>query len=338
MFLKLKNLIPVCLAAALTACGSHPIYSMGSSVVEDYADVIATPHILTITDVDATCHFGNNMAPFFASMNALTESPQKTLSMLYLLSANCSEQNAIAAELRSLRALQRGHVEEAKDARTEQKRWLKLTAERRQKSFESAMSALEYDYNRVDAECPEFDSKQDELVFLLGLLTGLQAILADAGAELAGGVPRNIAPVAERAATCLDDESWGRAPSAIRAGIWVLLPDLKTNKAIDPWEVLNASSRESLAFGVRIPVALQAIMAETAGNTEELTKAFALLREPVTPHRDFALVDAIAVSHATAVSDRQWTMKHGERTPYGEMGRSPFPQDEDEANDLDSLL
>src|SRR5690554_6434963 len=203
-----KTLLTLTLASLLTACGSHPIYTMGAKVMENFSESVATPHILELSDVDVTCRFGSNMSPLFGTFNSLTDTGQETLSLLYLLSANCSEQAALAAELRSIRALQNGLVNEAKDARTEQKRWLKLTADRRKKTFESAMAAYKYDYTDSEAKCPKLKQPQDELVFLLGLLTGLQAILADSGAELAAGVPRNIAPAAVRASYCLDDDAW----------------------------------------------------------------------------------------------------------------------------------
>lgn len=333
-----KSLLTLSLASLLTACGSHPIYTVGAKVMEDFSDSVATPHILELTDVDVTCRFGSNMSPLFGTFNSLTDTGQETLSLLYLLSANCSEQAALAAELRSIRALQNGLVNEAKDARTEQKRWLKLTAERRKKTFESAMAAYKYDYTDSEAKCPKLKQPQDELVFLLGLLTGLQAILADSGAELAAGVPRNIAPAAVRASYCLDDDAWGGSPSAIRAAIWTLLPDLMPSRDLNTWELLNASSAKSLDFGVRIPIALQAIMAETAGNEAELARALALVDSSFQPKPEYALVDAIALSHVQAVSDRQWTSKHGERTPFGQLGKSATPQLEEDAADLDALF
>lgn len=333
-----KYLITLSILSLLTACGSHPIYRMGGKVMEDFSEKVATPHVLQLSDVDVTCRFGSNMSPLFSSFNSLTETGLDTLSLLYLLSANCSEQQALAAELRSIRALKNGLVTEAKDARTEQKRWLKLTAERRKKTFESAMAAYEYDYRDSKAECPDLDTKQDELVFLLGLLTGLQAILADAGAELAAAVPRNIAPAAVRASYCLNDDAWGGSPTAIRAAIWTLLPDLKPEKDLNTWEQLNASSRKSLEFGVRIPIALHAIMAENVGNEAELANALSLVRSDFQPKTEYALVDAIAMSHILAVSDRQWTTKHGERTPFGHFGKATAPQAETDAAELDALF
>ena len=333
-----KSLLTLSFAALLTACGSHPIYTVGAKVMEDFGESVATPHVLELTDVDVTCRFGSNMSPLFGTFNSLTDTGLETLSLLYLLSANCSEQSALAAELRSIRALQNGLVNEAKDARTEQKRWLKLTAERRKRTFESAMAAYNYDYTDSEAKCPKLKQPQDQLVFLLGLLTGLQAILADSGAELAAGVPRNIAPAAVRASYCLDDDAWGGSPSSIRAAIWTLLPDLKSNKDLDTWQLLNASSEKSLAFGIRIPIALQAIMAETTGNEAELNRALAMVESSFQAKPEYALVDAIAISHVQSVSDRQWTTKHGERTPFGRLGKPATPQVEDDAADLDALF
>src|SRR5690606_41153363 len=86
-----KTLLTLTLASLLTACGSHPIYTMGAKVMETFSESVATPHILELSDVDVTCRFGSNMSPLFGTFNSLTDTGQETLSLLYLLSARSEE-------------------------------------------------------------------------------------------------------------------------------------------------------------------------------------------------------------------------------------------------------
>ena len=338
----MMKLIKLCVVLSiattlLVGCNSHPIYTAGGYIVEDYAEVIAKPYVLSSIDTDTACQFGNTMAPLFESINLLTESERKIPSLLYLLSANCSEQTAREAELRSIRALRKGDKEEAKDARTVQKRWLKVTALRRKESFNSAMTAYSYQYETPTEACPEFSGEEDEITFLLGILTGLQAILSDAGAELSANVPRNIAPAAIRASYCINDDKWGGMPSSIRATTWLLLPDLKP-EGVDPWQHLLIADEKGISFGVRIPLALHAIIAESTGNEKELVRAVNFLKHPIHQNKHYALLDSIGLSHIQAVSDRHWTQSTGERTPFSKLGTLSIQEVDDDLDGFDDFL
>ncbi|MCG8609677.1 MAG: hypothetical protein MI864_03995 [Pseudomonadales bacterium] len=324
--------------SVLTGCSTQQLHNQGAAFLEGFVETSVTQHMLTLSDVDQSCQLGSSMGPVFFATHSITDAPPATLSLLYLLSANCSEQQAFEAEFRSLRALQDGRPTESKDARTAQKRWLKLTAERRNLSFKYALEANNYPYDEASSSCPTFTSDQQEMVFLLGLLTGLQAIISDAGAEMRANVPRNIAAIAARASYCLDDQKWGGSPASIRSAIWVLLPGLNAENQ-DAWAILDASSKQSLNFGIRIPVAIHATMAETSNNLPQLEKSLSYLQQEIQPNPDYSLLDAIALSHITAISDRIWTQAKGERTPFGRLGFLPDHVDED-ANDeqLDDLL
>ena len=126
-------------------------------------------------------------------------------------SANCMEYKAWAAELAYLRADYEGNVPVAKDARERSKRLYALTAERRLLAFRRAMAAYDFDPSKEPLECPFLFSEQDEITFLLGLLTGMQAVVNDANSGA-------------RAATCVDNEKVGGLPNAVRALVWLLLP------------------------------------------------------------------------------------------------------------------
>nr|WP_227520280.1 hypothetical protein [Marinobacter sp. LV10R510-11A] len=156
-----------------------------------------------------------------------------------------------------------GNVPAAKDAREQTKRLYALTAERRLLAFHRAMAAYDFDPSKEPLECPFLFSEQDEITFLLGLLTGMQAVVNDANSGARAGIPRNIAPQAERAATCVDNEKLGGLPNAVRALVWLLLPDTQPELSPDPWIVLKNSSALGVKAGIRASMAIEAVAAET---------------------------------------------------------------------------
>lgn len=68
------------------------------------------------------------------------------------------------------------------------------------------------------------NSDIEQTVYLLGMLSGLQAMTNDINSGGAVQVPKDIAAVVERGMTCLDNTKFWGAPNATRAVIWTLLP------------------------------------------------------------------------------------------------------------------
>ncbi|MFE8072208.1 hypothetical protein QQM79_14220 [Marinobacteraceae bacterium S3BR75-40.1] len=322
----------------MAGCSSNPIYSTTGWVLKGYAEDEATPYFLQLSDPAMACAAGDALDPLVYSFSRVGHTPRKSGSLLMLLAGTCGVMQAWDAELRAIRFEQAGNITQASDARTEQERWLAIAAARRLQTYQRAMEAFEYDPGQEHAECPDFDNRQDELTFALGLLTGMQAVLNDAGAGVVAGVPRNIAPRAAIASRCLDNDDWAGMPQAIRAAVWLLLPDSKPISAPDPWKLLQQSNRMGLAQGIRVSSALMAVMAQTKGNTEMLAEAVKALApgEDFTPSEQYRIVDAIAFRELLAVSDRYWTQHFGERTPRVQLGRlsKPKPMDNEALDDL----
>lgn len=86
----------------------------------------------------------------------------------------------------------------------------------------------------------------------MGLVTGMQAIVNDANSGAMAGIPRNIAPQAERAVRCVENEKWGGVPNAVRALVWLLLPDTRPPMSPDPWQVLEHSRELGFDRGFRV--------------------------------------------------------------------------------------
>lgn len=330
-------------AAALAGCSANPIYTTTGVVLSNYSEGEATPYVLQMSDPKMACALGEGIDPLLYSFSRVTEAPNATGSLLMLLAGNCAEYQAWEAELAYLRADFEGDIEAAKDAREEAKRLNALTAKRRYLAFQRAMAAYEFDPAAEPLECPFLFTEQDELTFLLGLLTGMQAIVNDANSGAMAGVPRSIAPQAERAATCLDNEKWGGTPNAIRALVWLLLPDTRPELSPDPWQMLEHSRQLGVEKGIRVPHALQAVAAETFGRPDKLKEAIATFAESnatVDVWEEYRLVDEVAADAVQFSSDKYWTAHYGYRTPQTFFGKmSPERETENvETMNLDGLL
>ena len=341
---RLRNTGVVLLVLALLAgCSANPIYTTTGVVLSNYSEGEATPYVMQMADPKMACALGEGVDPLLYSFSRVTEAPESTGSLLMLLAGNCSEYRAWEAELDYLRADFAGNVPAAKDAREKAKRLNAETARRRYVAYQRAMAAYEFDPAAEEFECPFLFDDQEELTFLLGLLTGMQAIVNDANSGAIAGVPRNIAPQAERAATCVDNEKWGGLPNAIRGLVWLLLPDTRPNLSPDPWKVLEDSSRLGVAAGIRASMAVQAVAAETFGRPEVLEDViaeFAEAENTIVVWNDFQLVDEVARDVIQFSSDKHWTANYGHRTPRTHFGRmSPEREGEEpETMDLDDLL
>ncbi|WP_225314252.1 hypothetical protein [Marinobacter halotolerans] len=339
----LRGLFCLLVVLILAGCSANPIYSTTGVVLANYSEDEATPYVMQMSDPQMACALGEGIDPLLYSFSRVTDAPDTTGSLLMLLAGNCAEYQAWEAELAYLRADYAGNVPAAKDAREKMKRLNALTAQRRYESFQRAMAAYEFDPGAEKLECPFLFNDQEELTFLLGLLTGMQAIVNDANSGAMAGVPRNIAPQAERAVQCLDNEKWGGLPNAIRALVWLLLPDTQPALAAEPWRVLGDSSRLGVKTGMRASMAVEAVAAETYGRPDVLADViarFADSRKGFEVWEEFRLVDDIASQVVRFSSDKHWTAEYGYRTPNQHFGRmSPERNTENvETMSLDGLL
>lgn len=340
---KLPSLATLAALVLLAGCSANPIYTTTGIVLSNYSESEATPYVMQMSDPEMACALGEGLDPLMYSFSRVTSAPDSTGSLLMLLAANCSEYRAWEAELDYLRADYAGDVPAAKDAREQAKRLNAETAKRRYVAFQRAMAAYDYDPGEENAECPFLFNDQDELTFLLGLLTGMQAIVNDTNSGSMAGVPRNIAPQAERAAKCVDNEKWGGLPNAIRSLVWLLLPDTRPTLAPDPWRVLEDSSRLGVQAGIRASMALEAVAAETFGRPEVLADViarFVAAENTIEVWDDYRLVDEVARGVIQFSSDKHWTANYGYRTPRSFFGKmSPERSSEEvETMDLDDLL
>ena len=307
-------------SALLSAC--DPIAFVSNQALR-FVERNLVPPMLRDNDVRMACASGVATAPLIMATENLGADANQLGTLLYTTAGLCAEIDATEAELRYLRAARAGNVEEAQDARISQKRFAELAARRQLLSYERFVKYYEKRYDiKIGEQCTDFYKDFDEFVYMLGLVTGLQAVLNDIVAQQVVGVPLDIAAKAERAFSCLDNKKWWGVPLAARAVVWNVLPGADEGK--DPWGALNASMALGEAAGVRLPHAMYALSAAGKDDQARLRDAirrYASVTTDFKPNADYRLADSIAGLLITTLSDRMWTEGAGTRTPSGMLGK-----------------
>ena len=300
------------------------VKKMGANQVLRFTESNLMPPILFGDDVGMACASGESMTPLVEATGNLGADNDQMGTLLYTTAAICAERHEAEEELRYMRALADNLVNDAQDARTAQKRWAAVAARRQYSAYRHATHYYESTFNiKIGETCPSFASDFDEMVYLVGMLSGLQAIMNDVNSQNIVSVPKDIAPRVGRAMKCLDSEKWFGVPMAINAAIWSLLPGAGGDQ--DPWQTFKDSSRAGERHGVRLANALYVITAYSKADEKHLRdalKAYASTDEvgEFKASPQFRLLDSMAEMEITEVSDRYWTEHTGARTPYGSMG------------------
>lgn len=329
--------------AALLLTGCSQVIKGGANIALGFAERHIVPPIIAMDDADMACASGNATTPLIMSTKSMGADPAKIGVLLYTSAGVCAENNALNAELRYMRASKANQIEEAKDARIEQKRWAETAARRQYAAYLLFAEHYEAKYKiKLGDKCPSMKKDLDKTVYLMGLVSGLQAVTNDINAGGAVNVPKDIAAIVERGMTCLNNEQFWGAPNAVRAAIWTLLPGASDGKP-DPWQVMKDSSALGERAGVRLPQALYVIAAQATGDQAKLRDALRTygrsIEEGKPVNQTYRLVDAIARQMIQNASDRYWTENTGMRTP--EDGYNHFWDEtatDDSGLSLDNLL
>lgn len=299
------------------------------------------PPMLKTNDVRMACESGVATTPLIIATENLGANAHQLGTLLFSTAGLCAELSATNAEMRYLRAARAGQVEEAQDARIEQKRFAELAARRQLISYNRFVTFYEKRYDiKIGEQCTDFFRDFDEFVYMLGLVSGLQAVMNDVIAGQTVGVPLDIAAKAERAFSCLDNKKWWGVPLAARAVIWNVLPGADAGK--DPWAALQASMKIGEETGVRLSHALYAMSAagkDDKARLRDALKRFAGVKEGFKANPDYTLADAMGEMIAYTISDRLWSEATGARTPVGMLGKFWDEQVEvGEAVDISDLM
>lgn len=320
--------------------GCSQVVKTGANVALGFTEKHIVPPILAMDDAEMVCSSGNSLTPAIMATKDMGADPTRVAVLMYSAAGICAENRALDAELRYLRASKAGQVSEAQDARIEQKRWAAIAAQRQYTGYQLFQSRWEKKYRKPLGEgCPKMNSDIDQTVYLLGMISGLQAMTNDINSGGAVHVPKDIAAVVERGMTCLNNEKFWGAPQATRAVIWTLLPGAGDGKP-EPYQTLKQSIQIGEQKGVRLSHALYAVAAQASGDDAKIRdalKSFAAARseeKPINPQ--FKLIDSMAATMVQGISDRYWTENTGVRT--ADDGMSRFWDEQDNASELDDLF
>lgn len=321
----------------LSGCSSV-VYKVTGDTMTNIGEDVMVPYLLTTDDAKIACASGEALTPLLMSFSTVTTPPDQLEVLLGLVGGTCASQRAVQLELDYSRFSGEKRITQAKDARIQAKRWHAIAAARYYASYQALVRAL----GEPGDDCPLFDNDFEQLIWMIGSVAGLQAALADVQANMAVGVPFNVAPKAERGMTCLDDEKhnrkWWGLPKAIRSALWTIVPGV-TPAGVDPWAELTKARNLGMDEGVRLPSALDALVSYNDSNmlrVREIIREHANSVQSTASNREYRMLDVMAGDLLMELSDRLWTDNTGHRTPIGEYGT--FWDDKKEEVKLDQNL
>ncbi|MFY9180444.1 MAG: hypothetical protein WAO12_11795 [Venatoribacter sp.] len=300
-----------------TLSGCSTIYGTAGKTVYSFTENYAIPHTLKSTDTGYACSMSGSMLPVLTTFSDITRSPDLIATTMNMLMGLCAESVASEHLLSYARAYREQNVNAAKDSRIKEKRAYAVAASRQYASFQY----LSAKYGEPGGKCPKIN-KEDEIHWLLGNVAGLQAVLSDLKAESSVNVPKDIAMKATRGLQCLDNEKWWGLPQAMQAGIWLMMPG-SGPEGVDPWDEMKAAEKLGTKGGVRFAFAIEAIIADSTGHTQELKDAIRRYGESMKENpgdKKYALIDVLSAEQIQIISDRLWTENTGSRTPFGGLG------------------
>ena len=277
---------------------------------------------LRVADVDKACQLGASFAHVLPA--PVRRTPHKAMVITELTSALCEEAKAWEAELTAERALKWGEgaarTAAVKDARLLEQRHHALAAQR----FWRAYEQLGEVYGPIGEGCPKI-GERDELMYLLGLYSGVNALLHDKAAYGANAVPADVVMQVARGAQCVSDERWWNVPSALAAACYATIPG-SAPEGVDPWADLTEHAALGEAKGVRLGRALEVLIADNAGREDQAIAAIRAHAASLEAHAqdpDHLLLDAYAHQVSLHVADLLWTSAEGHRAPELGVPRAP---------------
>lgn len=332
--------LPLLLLTVLlaTLCGCS-IQAMTGDTMSAFTVEQVVPQTMASDDVGMACAGGLGQAQLMEAFGRVTD-PEPRASIVTFSSAGmCAELEGWEAELRRLRALKEGRVAEAQDALSHEKLAHFDAAKRNLYAFQS----LERAFGPAGEGCPELDpDSNDALFYLLGLSSGMLAIVHDRGAGGAANVPMSVPQAVLRATACLDPAQWWGMPTALRAAIWTSIPGVLPDGE-DPWRAMAQAADMADKAGVALPYALWIQTAAANGLTPQMCEAVTRYTASIAanPARNpsFRLLDAYAEKIIRHEVNKQWIQSVGYRAPAGPLAcyQAARTQDPDDAPDLDLL-
>ncbi len=246
--------------------------------------------------------------------------PHKALVISETVAALCAEADAWEADLHEARAMQNlkglgeARSAEAIDADLLADRHHTLAAARFDRAWNHMLQAWpEIGELASPEDCPRV-RERDEIVVLLGMVSGVLALLHDAAGGGTLDVPLDRPLDVARGTWCVPEESLWFAPEALQAGAWATVPG-SGPEGVDPWAELAAAADRGDATGLRLARAIQVLIAANAGKTEVVANAIRTFSAvEAAPDPDWILLDEYARLVVVHESDLVWTKSSGHRT------------------------
>ena len=322
-------------AAVLMGGCSGFMYSQTGGVMSGYTQEHVTPYLLATADLDLACRTGAAFGHFLGSFEQVTDRPDRAALMAMLSAAMCAEAAAQEADLQYAKEVRAGRASDAQDAKRRGERWHLVAATR----FAEALRRAENAFGPIGGKCPELEGR-DELFYLLGLSSGLTALLHDRAAGGAAGVSMAIPRKVERATKCLKNERWWGLPKAMAAMVWLTVPGSGPT-GVDPKTVLADSVKIGDAAGVRLARAMQVMAMAGSGDDKGLRAAIAshgkaLKAKPSS--REYRLLDTYATSLTRFQADLIWMNEKGHRGPTARLGELPAKAAPEDTKGDDELI
>lgn len=281
------------------------------------------------SDTQKPCALGESLGHVLLATQSFSKKPELAMVIANGTSGICAQQRAWEERLRLERAkVQRDlddpfRIAEIRDAQYAAERYDRLAAYR----FQLAYNNLENAYGELGGDCPTIKEK-DEVVYLIGLISGTFAVLHDkqSGGQL--GVPLDLLPKIARSSRCLNTEKWWYVPQALRAGIWANVPG-SGPVDVDNWATVEQAATMGGQTGVRVAYGIATLLAANAGQDDFLQKmlvAHGNSVQTVPTNPDWAFFDQYATEVSLFQSDVLWTSAKGHRSPR--LGQLPVAEEE----------
>lgn len=325
----------LCLALALLA-GCAP-YKFAGDRVFRLSEQKVVPLALTGEDMGVNCAAAMTFTGPALAFEKVGTDVDRLGALLWMGGGVCAEREAIEQELRFLRAMYQQQPVAAQDARIAQKRLLAAAARR---EYQVWQRFLKIYGDRAPGDCPKFVGETDELVYMIGLLAGVQATVNAVQAGQFMNISRDIAPKAVKLSVCVDNEKWWHLPEAMRAALWQAVPMFAPeNLEEEPLVTLQRVATLGKQDGLRMGYAVWALVAVNGGDdslARTVLRDFATVEPGWQRNPRYRILDVIAEEMVTALSDRMWTEATGHRTPFGGLGT--FWDDAQVQPNIDDLL
>jgi hypothetical protein len=153
--------------------GCSQVVKGGAHIALSFSESYIVPPILKIDDAPMACASGEAMTPLILATQGMGADPAKMAVFMYVSAGLCAEERALENELRYLRASRANMIEEAQDARINQKRWAAVAARRQQEAYNRFVERFEKEFKfKIGGTCPTLREDFDKIVYLVGYNVG----------------------------------------------------------------------------------------------------------------------------------------------------------------------